>query len=286
MELYIGLCISVLLFILIYQVNKRLVVTNYIVQSDRIPDSFSGCKIAFLTDLHSNSHGINNKTLIEAVRKQEPDFIMITGDMIIGEKDFNFNTSLQLIKELSDYPIYYSLGNHEQKLSVYDETKDTTYVEYVEALKKMGVSYLDNEQCFIQKKDDILCITGLTIDMEYYNKVWKQRIMHDDYIESIVEPADKKAYNIVLAHNPQYFNQYSKWGADLVLSGHIHGGIIIFPYIGGMIAPSYRFFPHFDYGIFKQENSTMILSKGLGSHTIKIRINNKPELVIVELKGR
>lgn len=95
-------------------------------------------------------------------------------------------------------------------------------------------------------------------------------------------PAKHKC-NILIAHNPDYFEEYAKWGADLVLSGHVHGGIMRIPFLGGVLAPSYRIFPKYDGGVFKEGKSVMLLGRGLGSHTIQLRFFNPAELYEVTL---
>ena len=97
---------------------------------------------------------------------------------------------------------------------------------------------------------------------------------------------DRDRYSILLAHNPEHFQAYVSWGADLILSGHVHGGIIRLPFLGGVVSPAMKLFPKYDGGLFSQGNSHMVLSRGLGTHTIPVRINNKAELVVVELTNK
>ena len=99
--------------------------------------------------------------------------------------------------------------------------------------------------------------------------------------EALGEPAEG-AYRILLAHNPDYFSAYAQWGADLTLSGHLHGGMVRLPKIGGLISPNWTLFPKYDHGLYTIEEKKMIVSAGLGSHTIKLRINNPPELVVLD----
>ncbi len=277
--------IIILAFILWMRINnQRLSVTSFQMDTNKIPKEFKGCKLVFLTDLHNNSFGKNNEKLIDEIEKQNPDYIMIAGDMIIGKKDFCSHIPIQLLAILTKkYPVYYALGNHEEKLNTFEETKDSTYVEYKEKLITLGVRFLDNEQVRLTRSNQSICITGLTIGLNYYQKKWKQSVMPKDYIHDLVGEAAKDCYQILLAHNPQYFEHYADWGADLVLAGHVHGGIMILPKLGGVIAPNYQLFPKYDSGQFVQNETTMILSRGLGTHTIKVRIHNKPELVVVQL---
>ena len=109
-----------------------------------------------------------------------------------------------------------------------------------------------------------------------------EQVKKDDII-SIVGENDKKLMNLMIAHNPIYFPSYKQWGADLVLSGHIHGGIIRIPGIGGLLSPDCTFFPKYDGGMFSEDGATMIVSRGLGTHTIPIRIFNPGELVCVDI---
>ncbi|SHH94836.1 metallophosphoesterase [Clostridium grantii] len=90
--------------------------------------------------------------------------------------------------------------------------------------------------------------------------------------------------NILLVHNPKYFEKYSNWGADLIFSGHVHGGIIRLPYLGGLLSPDRRFFPKYDNGVYENNGNKMIVSRGLGNSHLNLRINNKPELIVVTLK--
>ena len=103
--------------------------------------------------------------------------------------------------------------------------------------------------------------------------------MDQDYLASLIGRPDPDSFHILLAHNPDYFPRYAEWGADLVLSGHVHGGIMKLPLLGGVISPSLRLFPKYDGGLFEERNSRMILGRGLGSHTIPIRVFNPGELI-------
>jgi Predicted phosphohydrolases len=266
--------------------NRNFKVQNYQITSSKIPSGFDGCKIVFLTDLHSNTYGSDNIRLIQAIDKQKPNYIVITGDMIVGCKNFDGTIALQLLKTLSrKYKIVYAMGNHEQKAELFEESKEKFFT-YKNELIRMGILFLDNQTISITRNGQAIYITGATIDLKYYSKVWKFVKMDQNYLTSVVGKANKKEYNILLAHNPNYFHQYAEWGADLVLSGHVHGGIVILPKLGGVIAPDYRLFPQYDSGVFEEKKSKMILSRGLGTHTIKFRMFNRPELSILVLNGK
>lgn len=268
----------VLLIRMIYE-NKLLTTTYYTVSSAKLPAGFKKKRIVFLSDLHNNSFGRNNEKLLNAIHDAKPDVIIIGGDMIVGRPDMDHSIALNLIKELGkDYTVFYGKGNHEQKLSSDSVTCDPSYEEYEERLKQSNVRLLSNES----EKYDGLIVAGLDISIDFYRKR-NRPVMSAAYLENTIKKTDGSQFTILLAHDPVYFKDYVNWGADLVLAGHVHGGIMRIPGLGGMISPRYTFFPHYDYGEFKEENSTMILSRGLGSHTIKLRLNNIPEIVVIDL---
>lgn len=271
-------------FIYMYFENKYLSISKYEIKSGKIPQEFDKSTFLLMSDLHNNIYGKKNKTLIEKIRGINPDYILIAGDMLVGSIGAKTDVSLELIKELSKcYPIYYGNGNHEQRLGIYPETKDTSYQDYVNELKKLNVHLLVNENEAIIRKQDKILIHGLQIHEDYYKKV-KRPDMPKEYLKNTLGSCNEKVYNILIAHNPMYFKEYVSWGADLIVSGHVHGGMIRLPFIGGVISPQYQLFPTYDSGLFKEQNRCMVLSRGLGMHTIRIRFLNKPELVVIKLK--
>jgi predicted MPP superfamily phosphohydrolase len=278
-----GAILIVLFVYLMHKETHHLTVTNYCIQSDKLPDAFQGSKIVVLADLHNNSFGQNNEQLVRRIDKEKPDYIMITGDMLVGRRKADYFTALDLLENLcKKYQIYYVNGNHEQRLSSKEETKDSVYREYHDILTAMGVHFVHNDTLELKRKDASILITGLEIDEEFYGKVNRPN-MSVPYIEKCIGNCNRSKYNILLAHNPMYFDYYSKWGADLVLSGHVHGGIMRLPFLGGVISPQYILFPRYDSGRFEREESTMLLSRGLGVHTLKVRIFNRPELIVFSL---
>lgn len=266
---------------------RKIKLEPYSIYSEKIPKSFDGCKIAFLTDLHNNLYGEKNQYLIEKINSVNPDYIMITGDMIVGSKDCDTKIAMELLERLAkEWKVFYSLGNHEQKIQQYPETRDTVYHSYFAHLKELGIIVLDNQTFELKRGNESIFITGLTIDFFYYGKIWKRIHMNQAYLEKQIGKKKKDKYQILLAHNPAYFDCYADWGADLTLSGHVHGGIMILPKLGGVIAPSYQLFPTYDFGLFEKGEHKMVLSRGLGTHTIHLRIHNRPELSCITLKTK
>ena len=152
--------------------------------------------------------------------------------------------------------------------------------EYNEGLKNRDIFPLCNESTIVD--DENMAIYGLELGREYYKR-GKKTPMESQYMDDMLGKVDKSRYNILLAHNPDYLKQYAKWGADLVISGHVHGGIMRLPFLGGIIAPSFKIFPKYSGGLYEEGESKMILSTGLGSHTIPVRVFNPAQLVVLEI---
>lgn len=262
---------------------SKVMTTSYVVSSNKIPESFDGTKICFLTDLHNKCYGERNQELIHEINRQKPDYIMITGDMIVKGDCINTEVAVDLLEQLSKrYPIYFANGNHEKKVSEVTSSSYDLYCVFAHKLAAMGVTYLKNETVFIEKENQRIQVTGLDLPLTYYKKLKTAEMSVNELTAMIPKQGDE--FQILLAHNPLYFDQYAKYGADLILSGHVHGGLFVLPFIGGIMSTQGHLFPKYDFGQFEQENSTMILSRGLGSHSIGIRINNPPEVVVVTLR--
>jgi predicted MPP superfamily phosphohydrolase len=282
---YILIFIVLLLLFGLYIVyeNKNLEVTEYKVVSPKLPNAFHGMKIVMLTDLHSNTYGNTNEILIRRIQEKSPDLILVAGDMIVGRESEDMDTAYQLLHRLSkSYPIYYGIGNHEQRLIL---NHSRAYEEYQNKLKSEGIIFLENRSITLKKENQILSITGVMIGKEYFKKL-KQPIMTKEYLQNLVGFPNNQWYNILIAHNPSFFSTYASWGADLTVSGHNHGGIIRLPGLGGVVSPQYKLFPKYDAGRFEKDNKVMLVSRGLGLHTIKVRILNRPELMVITLKNK
>ena len=281
-----GIIFACLLLLYIHYENKQFRLTHYTYSSEKLPKAFDGSKLLFLSDLHGYEYGERNSKLIEAIDKEHPDFILIGGDMFVKGPNFDGRVALELIKELSKkYPIYYANGNHELRVSLLPETKKSTYVEYIDALSSYGVKYLVNDGVSIEKAGEVIRIVGLNLPELYYSK-FKKVNLSNNILKEQIGVADEKTFTILLAHNPSYFEEYSRWGADMVLSGHVHGGMIALPFVGGVISTQGWLFPKYDFGEFHLGASIMYLSRGLGNHTINVRINNRAEAVVIHLKNR
>lgn len=271
----------ILIWVILYD-SSRFVVRSCKVGDGRIKKSG---RAVVLADLHNKRYGRDNEKLLEAIREQKPDFIFVAGDLLTAKPGKSFETALQLLAALAkDYPIYYGNGNHEYRLKLYPETYGDMAERYGQALRELGIEPLANSHAVLAEYG--LAVYGLEIERKYYKRFQVQK-MGEDYLRGILGQAPGDLYTVLLAHNPDYFPQYAAWGADLVLSGHVHGGVARVPVWGkGVISPSLRLFPKYDGGIFKEGKSTMVLSRGLGMHTIYIRLFNPAELWLVEFDDR
>lgn len=137
---------------------------------------------------------------------------------------------------------------------------------------------MDNESLFIEKADSKIQLLGIE-DPDFVEGMYEKAIP-----EIISEELNSDNYSILLSHRPEYFDQYVQMGTDLVLAGHAHGGQVRIPFIGGLIALNQGLFPNYTAGLYHEKNTDMIVSRGLGNSIVPVRINNTPELMIVELK--
>ena len=282
--IFIGIFILMYLYIK-YNVNT-LEVTKYVVENKKVPKEFDGYNIVQISDLHSKLFGENNKKLIQKIKSLNPDIVVVTGDLIDGENN-NYNVALDFRKEISKlYRVYYIIGNHEQK-SLIKKYKDE-YKDYFNKLHQIDFVNLDNNKVEIVKGDSNINLYGLTVPYSCYKYLFDNQettSIDIDFLEEKLGKVDREQFNILLAHTPFYFDEYEKWGADLTLCGHVHGGIVRLPLVGGLLSPDRKFFPKYDLGEYIKNKSTMIVSKGLGGSKVLIRVNCKPEIVNIKLKN-
>lgn len=241
-------------------------------------------KIALLTDLHNHDYGNGNEPLLNAIDAFAPDIVCFSGDMVTSGWDvsFDFSKTVRFIEQIAaKYPVYYGFGNHEQAFNEDRKKFPHEFDDLKSAMDKAGVPLLDNERVVLPQYNVEIC--GLNLEYAFYRKV-RPKHLDPGLLPELLGDPDPSRYTILLAHNPDHFPAYARWGADLVLSGHVHGGIINLPGIGGLVSPGIRFFPKYDAGIFTEGSSTMYLSRGIGSHSIPIRINNKAEIVCLTIQ--
>ena len=260
--------------------GNRFHVVEYQLYSNKIKEEHH---YVVLSDLHNKSYGEKNEKLLKSIDKLAPEAILIAGDILTSKPGKSYEVALDLIKNLAlKYPIYYGMGNHETRLFLYPEVYGDMGKNYESDLNEIQVEFLRNES---RECQDNIRITGLDMKREYYKR-FKKNPMDKHYLKDTLGTVKPEKYEILLAHNPDYFEEYADWGADLVLSGHVHGGMMRLPILGGVVSPAFKLFPKYDGGLFKQGKSTMILSRGLGMHTIPIRIFNPGELISLKLSPK
>lgn len=262
--------------------NRRLTVTRYQITDACLPAAFNGFHIVHLSDMHNVSFGVNNETLLRRVAALKPDVILITGDMMIAKPGMDVTFAADTINALSRIaPVYFSLGNHELRTLLYPEEYPGMWNAFSERLIP-EIHLLMDESVTLARENSCIHLYGLNLTQELYQR-FVLTPMQEDYLTSMFGVCDPEAYHIFMAHNPDYFKEYAAWGANLTFSGHVHGGLIRIPFLGGMLSPMVHFFPKYDKGIFEDSNKYMILSGGLGNHTFKFRVNNLPEIVSVSI---
>lgn len=278
---FLLLVAALVVFFIIVMVTDchRFVIKEYDCHSPKLKKEG---KIIVLSDLHNKSFGKENQRLFCAIKKQNPDLILIAGDMYTAAKGQDNGKTADFVCRLAAcWPVYYGIGNHEHKTKLFPEEYGSLYEAYMKRLEQAGVTLLENERVFLPGYG--MELYGLEIGREYYQKFVKKE-MGEDYLTALLGTPETDRFNLLIAHNPDYFETYAGWGADLTVSGHVHGGLMKLPFLGGVISPRLVLFPRYDGGRFEKDGREMILSRGLGTHTLPIRIFNPGELVVLRLQ--
>lgn len=286
--LYIGIIFVLAVVLAIVEMIREyhtFTVTDYVIDSEKLRGLESEKKIVFLSDLHNRVYGKDNAEVIETIRRIQPDLILIAGDMLVGKSGVPWDAAFAFVKQLPDIaPVYYANGNHEYRMKIYPEKYGTAYAEYKEALVQCGVHFLENASADLQMDGCKMCVSGLEIPKKFYSKLHRQYMGTSD-VKDCVGSASKDEYQILLAHNPLHAKAYKEWGADLVLSGHLHGGVVRLPFVGGVISTQLQLFPKYSGEMTKEEDTYIVVSKGLGSHSVNLRLFNLPEIVVLHLNA-
>lgn len=261
--------------------NQGLGRTDYTLTSQRLPDSFDGYRIVQISDLHNTRFGKNNEKLLQMVKDAQPDMIAMTGDLIDSRRT-DLEIALEFVRAaVKIAPCYYVTGNH--------EIRDEEYGALEQEMEKLGVTVLRGEKAEVTRGTDKIYILGvddcteIVTDNPKYEKDrrdWDE--IQNEVMEIMLEPIAVSEFNILLSHRPDSFPVFCRYGVDLALTGHNHGGQIRIPGLGGLYA-SEELFPEYDEGMFSQGNTAMIVSRGLGNSLFPFRVNNRPEIVVVTL---
>lgn len=267
-RIYLFLTGMLLLFFWMFWGNRTIQVSQVEITDAEVPDAFIDFKIAHLSDIHDKNWG---ETLIAPIQEENPDIIVITGDLIDSNEPDIYSASL-LIEELNKIvPIYFVTGNHEAWSGHYDTLK--------ESLLNQSVNILDNEAIVLQRNGEELLLLGLK------DSAFATEDEHSLTIEARVQELSGQfdGFKLLLAHRPELFESYVRNDLNLVLSGHAHGGQFRLPFIGGLIAPDQGLFPEYTSGVYEKNKTKMVVSRGLGNSIIPLRFNNRPELIFIEL---
>lgn len=247
--------------------NSKYVVTFYEIEDEKIDNHI---RIVQLSDLHLKEYGENNSDLVNEIIRLKPDLIAMTGDMI-DMHETDYSVVIELCRQLVNVaPVYFCYGNHEKEVIRVKQTS-TVNVD----LENLGVHVLHNKYVTVNVNGNLLDIGGLSanpkaLDAEYSQAFW-QRYMNTTN------------YRLLLVHYPQYFfkdGALLNSNVDMALCGHLHGGIVVIPFFGGLYHSVSGFFPEFTDGVRKINNTWVIVSRGIGG---KIRVNNPPELVVIDI---
>lgn len=259
-------------------------VTKYRICSQKLNGIKREKKIIFLSDLHNRMYGEENERLLESIRNQHPDLILIGGDMLV-RKDGNFyDKTVHFLAKLPGIcPVYCANGNHEQKLKELPDKYEQSYEEYKKALTASGIHMLENASETVKLEEVPVKLSGLEIPLGAYARFGKKELSLKEITDRIGEHGDD--YQILLAHHPGYMKEYLAYGADLILGGHYHGCVVQLPGIGGVISTNFTLFPKYSGGIYQEGEQTAVVSRGLGTHSVPLRLWNWPELIVLELSG-
>lgn len=256
--------------------NTALELNTYTISSRGLPDAFDGYRIAQVSDLHNAEFGDGNQRLLDMLREAEPDMIAITGDLIDSRKT-NIAVALAFAEEaVRIAPCYYVSGNHEARVPEYRELKA--------GLEAAGVTVLDDARVEIEISGKSITIIGVNDPSFLADYLTSDAAVMDRKLS--VLSSEDAGFTILFSHRPELFDTYAAHDMDLVLTGHAHGGQFRLPLIGGLIAPNQGLFPKYDDGLYSEGNTNMIVSRGLGNSIIPFRFNNRPEVVLIELKSQ
>ena len=256
--------------------NSALELNRFEVKSDRIPESFDGYRIAHISDLHNAEMGEKNEKLITLLREADPDIVVITGDLIDSRRT-DIDVALDFTGEaVKIAPCFYVTGNHEGRVGEYAELK--------EGLMSIGVTVLEDEKVTLSKDGEEISLLGVndpTFKTDYL--FGDDEDVMNESLKSLMDGEEN--YTVLLSHRPELFMVYAENDVNLVFSGHAHGGQFRLPIIGGLIAPNQGLFPKYDSGMYTKGDTNMIVSRGIGNSIIPFRFNNRPEVIITELKS-
>lgn len=253
--------------------NEWIQITNLSYQSKELPEAFDGFRILQISDLHNHRFGSNQERLLKSIKAISPDLIVVTGDLI-DRRRYNLEPIQELLANFPDLPTYSVSGNHEIWSGNYPEVKAL--------IETNGWHALDNQSAIISRDNDSIQIIGLMDPASRDQGDIQANVTQNLNALSI----QSGKFTILLSHRPNPFEIYANYPIDLVFSGHAHGGQFRLPFLGGFIAPDQGLFPEYTEGMHTLNQTTMVVSRGLGNSIIPLRVFNRPELVVVTLQKK
>lgn len=253
--------------------SNTLEIRNYTINSDKIN---SQVKFVFISDLHCKEYGEKNADLVAKIKEQNPDFIAVGGDMV-NKYSADDHVMRELLPQLAEIaPTYCVLGNHE--LALIDE------VDFKNDIDSTGAKLLENEMVTLNINGEKILLGGMS-DFPYYEFNAPDFDTPERYFWDNFKESSKDCYSILLHHQPEYLEDIMQdSNVDLLMCGHTHGGAVQIPFVGGVFSPNQGFFPKYDKGEFDLYDTKMIVSAGLGDAYPILRLNNCPEISVVEIK--
>lgn len=271
--LIITLVIVSLALFIIWE-NNTISITPINYTNIKIPGSFEGYTIVHISDLHNKSFGNNQERLLKKIRGISPDILVVTGDLIDRRK-YDLDTAMIFINgALKIAPVYYVSGNHEAWSGDYENIR--------QHLLDAGVQILDDGKVKLIRGEEAIEILGLS-DPDFLTSNYIDGTNSSLLKEHLITMSNDAVFQILLSHRPELFNLYAHEKIDLAFAGHAHGGQVRLPFIGGLVAPDQGLFPKYTSGIYRQKESSLVVSRGLGNSIIPMRIFNRPEIVVVTL---
>lgn len=277
--------ISSFVYIGVKMNEGKIDITEYTVINEKIPTEFNDFKIVQLSDFHSKGYRGTTDNIIEEIKNINPDIVVMTGDMISWDIK-NIEELEKLIKELAIiFPVYYINGNHEQLAEILNTEK---YERFINEIRQLGVITINDSFIQVTKGIESINLYEIDIPLDEAKGIYiDESKINENYVENTLGIIDLTKFNILLAHNPLCIDEYSEWGADLVLSGHMHGGIVRIPFINkGIMSPEKRIFPKYDAGKFEVGNTIMLINRGIGASSFELRVFNNPEITVIKLKHK
>lgn len=275
--------ISVFVVALIACVLQGVLITNKfrVVEQEinikNLPKEFVGKRILHITDLHNSRFGDGNIKLADRVNELAPDYIFVSGDCL-DRFSRSGSAFVELLEKMDEkYPVFYSLGNHDV---IVRRDAPEMFDDFYSEICSLGVRVLDNEHVILGDGDNKIYLYGVSAIRDENGIV----ILTREIIDEKVGKCPEDAPVLLISHEGHLFDEFSAWGADLTFSGHIHGGMVRLPIVGGIFGELGKFFPKYSRGIYEKNGRVMNLSGGLGYTKIKFRFLNTPEMSIVTLK--